>query len=193
MSVWDCFPTDPALGWAHSRHGPLLQTPGVVFAEEPQGGPSHRPQHTLHGWGRHPCWYRPLVLRLRWASTTLAYRAEKKQICHFCRCLQIGKPWSLKDSWNVLAHPCISRSSVVSDIISGEYYTPSGSGKQFLRCCMYIWDVFFSFQNVHQWQVWNWKDQLTGGASCAQGKVVPAAWGRADLHSSLWEHGHFRR
>lgn len=49
MWVWDCLPSDPALGRAHSRHGPLLQTSGVVFAEEPQAGPSHCPQHTLHG------------------------------------------------------------------------------------------------------------------------------------------------
>lgn len=85
MSAWahseqsaSCLlPSDPALGRAHGRHGPLLPAPGVVAAEEPQSRKSHRPQHTLHGWGWYSCWYEPLhngnnkTVRQKWSQIWL--------------------------------------------------------------------------------------------------------------------------
>lgn len=56
VGLWS-FLSDPALRRAHGRHGPLLQAPGVVSAEESPGRQSHCAQHALHGRGRHPCWY----------------------------------------------------------------------------------------------------------------------------------------
>lgn len=56
VGLW-LFLSDPALRRAHGRHGPLLQAPGVVSAEESPGRQSHCAQHALHGRGRHPCWY----------------------------------------------------------------------------------------------------------------------------------------
>lgn len=72
-------PSDPALGRAHSGHGPLLPTPGVVAAEEPQSRKSHRPQHTLHGWGWHSCWYE-LLHNINWPRNKKTIRQKCSQI-----------------------------------------------------------------------------------------------------------------
>lgn len=61
VGLW-LFLSDPALRRAHGRHGPLLQAPGVVSAEESPGRQSHCAQHALHGRGRHPCWYECFLL-----------------------------------------------------------------------------------------------------------------------------------